>query len=306
MLGCDNCDRWFHGSCMKIDTATGDALSNWVCPPCSKGAPIQAATAEKHTALLAGDKTVLLQESVNPLTQPPHLDISPHAPNPESLWPPFGLRSSKQAIEALGNVGESDNEECEFSLQHNVSSQPVSNSAASMPSQNISQICPFQPEASGASKSAPSVSQLIQSAVTISVPDASTLSSHSTLETSDLAQRSGMANNQVVISSLSTLSSSMTTNHPSSSAALCSTDVETKTLSPSIPSFNNSSPARSIAEVVGLENELSVAVANLDAFVLAAEDIHQLRPVSVTSPSVETEKAVVGIATSDIPQAAPN
>ena len=23
MLGCDNCDRWYHGSCMKIDKETG-------------------------------------------------------------------------------------------------------------------------------------------------------------------------------------------------------------------------------------------------------------------------------------------
>ena len=37
MLGCDNCDRWYHGSCMKIDKETGDALSKWICPPCTRG-----------------------------------------------------------------------------------------------------------------------------------------------------------------------------------------------------------------------------------------------------------------------------
>lgn len=113
MLGCDNCDRWFHGSCVNIDKATGDALSKWICPPCSKLVPDEAIKAQQ-TFEITGDTSLPAEEIINqqliqPLTQP-H-DISPHAPDPMTLWPPFGLRSSKEAVEALGEVGDSDNED---------------------------------------------------------------------------------------------------------------------------------------------------------------------------------------------------
>ncbi|EED95134.1 predicted protein [Thalassiosira pseudonana CCMP1335] len=80
MLGCDNCDRWYHGSCMKVDKATSEALTKWVCPPCTNKGSVK---------------------------QP--IDISTHAPDPKSLWPPFGLRSSEGAVEALGMTEEDDN-----------------------------------------------------------------------------------------------------------------------------------------------------------------------------------------------------
>ncbi|KAL7542987.1 hypothetical protein ACHAXR_013288 [Thalassiosira sp. AJA248-18] len=118
MLGCDSCDRWYHGSCMKIDKETGDALSKWICPPCSKSVHVEAVKVQENDVVATGDKKLPSQELINPqvLIQP-QLDISPHAPNPMSLWPPFGLRSSKAAVEALGKAGESDNEDFQVPIQ---------------------------------------------------------------------------------------------------------------------------------------------------------------------------------------------
>lgn len=118
MLGCDNCDRWFHGSCMKIDKATGDALTKWICPPCSRlptnGLPPPPHAQQSNTLVNETSKSV--QESgTSLLIQPPSAqplnDISPHAPDPNSLWPPLGLRDDKEAVEGLGKVGDSDNED---------------------------------------------------------------------------------------------------------------------------------------------------------------------------------------------------
>lgn len=116
MLGCDNCDRWFHGSCMNIDKATGDALSKWICPPCSKLSPTEAVKVQQTYGIPIDEKQLSAHEINNqqlnqPLLAHPHHGISPHAPNPMTLWPPFGLRSSKEAVEAFGKVGESDNKE---------------------------------------------------------------------------------------------------------------------------------------------------------------------------------------------------
>jgi hypothetical protein len=103
MLGCDNCDKWFHGSCMKLDKAASDALVKWICPPCSgKGSAVQVTGAP----VPVNDKPVPVLESSNLIP-----NCSPHAPNPVTLWPPFGLRNSSSAVEALGKVGESDNED---------------------------------------------------------------------------------------------------------------------------------------------------------------------------------------------------
>lgn len=88
---------------MKIDKETGDALSKWICPPCLKAVPAPT-QAQQQVAANEGSSNPL------PLIQPQN-DISPHAPNPTSLWPPFGLRDTKEAVVALGRVGDSDNED---------------------------------------------------------------------------------------------------------------------------------------------------------------------------------------------------
>jgi len=42
MICCDTCEEWFHGKCVNITKAQGQAMElknmTWVCPPCRKNA----------------------------------------------------------------------------------------------------------------------------------------------------------------------------------------------------------------------------------------------------------------------------
>lgn len=108
MLCCDSCDNWYHGVCMKLDQATSDALAKWICPHCSgksPSKPVQVNGVDPST-----NGAPLPKIALNPL-----VNISPHAPNPVELWPPFGLRDSSSSTEALGKMGDSDNEDFDFS-----------------------------------------------------------------------------------------------------------------------------------------------------------------------------------------------
>lgn len=290
MLGCDNCDRWFHGSCMKIDTATGDALSNWLCPPCSEGNFAQAVNAETNRVEPDGDKNMLAQEYSTPIPQPHHhLDISPHAPNPISLWPPFGLRNSKEATEALGKVGDSDNEDFDSSIQSktqpplilsNQHNKPASAPVASVIMSKTS-IC--QPVASVASSTVPSVSQS-EVAITNVSNATSNYSLQSTVGTfeADRSQKSGIQNSQELLESQPpTQSTTIETTH-----SLSCTPPPSSTLP--IVGVNLGQTIHTSS----LGADLSVAVANLDAFVLAAGDTHRLPPDSTAANSLETGAAV--------------
>ena len=110
MLGCDNCDQWFHGSCMKLDKEACEALSKWICPPCSNKVSVESVQVEERNAAVS-DKKHPAQEMKSIIIEDKHEDVSPHAPNPLTLWPPFGLRSCESAIEALGKLGDSDCED---------------------------------------------------------------------------------------------------------------------------------------------------------------------------------------------------
>jgi len=110
MLGCDNCDKWFHGSCMKVNKEAGEALTKWVCPPCS------TKVSESVLESIKAEHKAIAESKAGTATEPvpefkPFEDISPHAPSLNSLWPPFGLRGSQKAVEAFGKVGESDSED---------------------------------------------------------------------------------------------------------------------------------------------------------------------------------------------------
>ena len=319
MLGCDNCDRWFHGSCMKIDTATGDALSNWICPLCSEGNCVQTANAEIVQS--AGDKNILAQENANPIPHHQHhTDISPHAPNPISLWPPFGLRGSKEATEALGKAGDSDNEDFQFSAQPAVKAHSAPSStnqphvlavSASVPSLNMSQILEGQPVVSGVITNGSTASQsdvcrAVKSMPIVTDSKVASTAYHSKLESFQAAQTqsSDMINNQQMAeSSPPTQSATIETNHQLTSSMHTPTVAEAKIISPKFQPFASSSalpiiginPGHTI-NTVGLGVDLSVAVANLDAIVLAAEGTQQISSGSSTVNSLEVG-APIGVNT---------
>jgi PLU-1-like protein/PHD-finger len=96
MVGCDICDRWFHGHCVLVDKDTPENdLTDWICPPC-------AGSSTESTALNLcsfHDKyDVCADDSDSEEGQ----DISSKAPDPDRLWPPFGLFGSTEAREVLG------------------------------------------------------------------------------------------------------------------------------------------------------------------------------------------------------------
>lgn len=110
MLGCDNCDKWFHGSCMKVNKEVGEALTKWVCPSCTT--KVSQSVLE---SIKAEQKAITESKECQPVQPVPEVkpveDISPHAPSLNSLWPPLGLRGSQKAIDAFGKVGDSDDED---------------------------------------------------------------------------------------------------------------------------------------------------------------------------------------------------
>jgi len=36
MIGCDVCERWYHGPCVGVAKAQADAMDEYVCPECAK------------------------------------------------------------------------------------------------------------------------------------------------------------------------------------------------------------------------------------------------------------------------------
>lgn len=37
-IGCDNCERWYHGKCVKITPAKAEMIKVYKCPSCQKKA----------------------------------------------------------------------------------------------------------------------------------------------------------------------------------------------------------------------------------------------------------------------------
>lgn len=135
MISCDGCDKWYHAVCVKFDSDKEGDDSKWLCPPCKANAaeadaaaaaalnvPVAAGDATpasghatRSTAVVDGKTTISstsaegkAEKTKDPLPKPAvdewsfDDEISPHAPNPETLWPPFGLVSSDKALKALG------------------------------------------------------------------------------------------------------------------------------------------------------------------------------------------------------------
>lgn len=96
MLGCDKCERWYHGRCVHVSSKEGDSLENWLCPPCRGvpyvGPPTFSAEHFDYTDDEAEDDETADGDN----------DKATSAPDPEKLWPPFGLLRSEEALSALG------------------------------------------------------------------------------------------------------------------------------------------------------------------------------------------------------------
>lgn len=323
MLGCDSCDRWFHGSCMQIDKTAGDALSNWICPSCARGvSPTQAAT--------IGNQKLQDSFSNPPLAHHSHLDISSHAPDPQTLWPPFGMRNSKESIEVLGTVGESDNEHFEWPIQPNSieKSDSINNpqSVGSSHALSMSETPLHKPRALVSGTTDPSVLQISVTKVSSLTSLASSQQSNAGIsQYSQQPVQTNLLDLLVKSSSLPSLSAktdhSPTTTLPQMSNAPAATvahhhvarpdvavtnleysqkAVPTNTLSTSekSPPGKIDNPPITLPQqsnpVISMRlncAELSVAVANLDVFVLAAGDEPGLQHVSTEPPFLQTETA---------------
>ena len=113
MLGCDRCERWYHGRCVDVKSKEGESLGNWVCPPCKGVQDIG-----KHLFSVE-DFDYTVDEADDEMTDSDDDNTAIHAPSPEKLWPPFGLLTSQEAVDALG-------EEC-CAFEDDVDSLDVAN-----------------------------------------------------------------------------------------------------------------------------------------------------------------------------------
>lgn len=75
---CVHCESWFHFSCYSLDVGQ---CSEITCPVCSKPFQAKAKSSVQH---------------------PIDDNISSHAPDPLTMWPPYGLGSSEGAGKAFG------------------------------------------------------------------------------------------------------------------------------------------------------------------------------------------------------------
>ena len=88
MLSCDKCQKWYHGPCVKMTKEKCDDVEKWICPHCSG-----SFSDIDHEA-----RTIVLEE----LKKRSKPNVSPEAPDPSKMWPPFGLFDSQSALEILG------------------------------------------------------------------------------------------------------------------------------------------------------------------------------------------------------------
>jgi hypothetical protein len=108
MLCCDTCELWFHGAC--VGTAKdSESLEKWLCAACKGVEPpplpenIENGQYTPDVAETTTHKRDLVRDT----------DFSPHAPQPEKLWPPFGLKDGKTITEILGTECASYPDDCD-------------------------------------------------------------------------------------------------------------------------------------------------------------------------------------------------
>jgi hypothetical protein len=113
MLCCDKCELWFHGTCMQVTKELSHNLKKWSCPSCSGVIPNQLPL----LVSVEGEESVPCKETpLEPIGLTEEYNYSPHAPDPEKLWPPFALFGSETAAEILGGECSAIPDETERSL----------------------------------------------------------------------------------------------------------------------------------------------------------------------------------------------
>jgi hypothetical protein len=95
MLACVKCKRKFHGTCVNEPNDLNPSVENWVCVRCSGQKYCEPIPLPKEEGSV--DHKEL--ECTNRHTK---RGVSPHAPDPRKLWPPFPLFGSPEATEILG------------------------------------------------------------------------------------------------------------------------------------------------------------------------------------------------------------
>jgi len=91
MLGCVKCDRKYHGHCVRLKTED-QSSKEWICGLCS-GQPLPIADINDfHSAFKPGNS--IMSDALE--------EEAPKAPKLSSMWPPFGLAGSEQALRAFG------------------------------------------------------------------------------------------------------------------------------------------------------------------------------------------------------------
>jgi PHD-finger len=93
MLLCGACDKWFHGTCMEESIDCEAPFRNWMCRSCRGNRSTTDITSDEFCSK---EPLLKLHETCC------YRDISPHAPDPMKLWPPFGILGSDAALEVLG------------------------------------------------------------------------------------------------------------------------------------------------------------------------------------------------------------
>mmetsp|Transcript_43531 Transcript_43531/g.49071 ORF Transcript_43531/g.49071 Transcript_43531/m.49071 type:complete len:1967 (-) Transcript_43531:117-6017(-) len=126
MLCCDSCNEWFHGACIHVSNSLSNTEKKWSCPACTGIEGLSIQPIQLCTNIT--DSTVDKKKIPTGLPIVDSQEISPYAPDPLQLWPPFGLLGSQAATEVLGPEcstiainATAQNKVCQ--LQNNSSSQ---------------------------------------------------------------------------------------------------------------------------------------------------------------------------------------
>lgn len=99
MVGCEQCDGWYHGHCVSIDKQTPEEhLDDWKCPKCAGSPTMPLDIAMQVDRFHENFETEIVNDSESEDNE----DVSFKAPDPDQLWPPFGFFGSQKASEVLG------------------------------------------------------------------------------------------------------------------------------------------------------------------------------------------------------------